>query len=115
MGIQCVSASATPLEEEVYAHVGVRCEDFPPREMLVKGIERTIADYTKCVIAAVEEVEFDGGRTWREWVLFVTPALISVLQGRRRFLVLVGGMIGIHGECWRVERMMSWCFGDSFW
>lgn len=58
-----------------------------------------------------------GWRAWGEWVLFVTPALIGVLQGRRRFLVLVGGAIGIRGVCWRVERMMPWCleivFGGS--
>jgi 2,4-dienoyl-CoA reductase-like NADH-dependent reductase (Old Yellow Enzyme family) len=58
-GMQPVSASATPLEEEFCFHADCKYEDYPPREMTVEDIKSTIAQYALCAKNAIE-AGFDG-------------------------------------------------------
>jgi len=66
-GMPTVSASATPYEKgEPYPYpppgtsTQVKYEDFPPTELSVEGIKRTIGEYVKVAKAAIEECGFDG-------------------------------------------------------
>lgn len=66
-GIPTVSASATPYEgDEEYSHPApfttepIKYRDFPPTELSIEGIKRTIEDYTQSAKIAVEQCGFDG-------------------------------------------------------